>query len=303
MPTLTSSQLTLLVEIGRTGSLARAALNLNVTPPAISQQLARIEKDMGVALVERGARGARLTPLGELLAEHGKLVADELGRAEETAAQFIGAHVNRLRIGAPPSMCVKLLPDVLAAIRYQFPRAELSVVDVMSDAGSGLVAEGHLDLALSASYGGPTNTDRVTLHPLLSDKLAVVLPDDHRLSTIPATKIVDLSELSNEAWVSGPPGRPSRTQLDDAAAELGFVPYVPFETESYDVAQALAGAGVAVALIPLLALTNLGTTCVRPLEPPLAREVFAVLPSSDDHIPLARHFLARLRQVAATYEP
>ena len=295
---LTSTQLALLVEIGRTGSLARAALNLDVTPPAISQQLARIEKEMGVPLVERGARGARLTPLGELLATHGKLVADELGRADDTAAKFLGTHANRLRIGAPPSMCVALLPDVLAAIRYQFPQAELSVVDVMSDAGPTLVAAGRLDLALAASYGKPPDTDRVALHRLLSDRLVAVLPDDHRLAAGDATTPIELSDLSRETWVSGPRGRPSRLQLDDAAAEQGFVPSVPFETESYDVAQALAGAGVAVALIPLLALTKLPTTRARAVNPPLTRDVFAVLPSSDNHIPLARHFLTRLRQVA-----
>jgi DNA-binding transcriptional LysR family regulator len=294
---LTSTQLALLVEIGRTGSLARAALNLDVTPPAISQQLARIEKEMGVPLVERGARGARLTPLGELLAAHGKLVADELGRADDTAATFLGRHANRLRIGAPPSMCVALLPDVLAAIRYQFPQAELSVVDVMSDAGPTLVADGRLDLALAASYGKLPDTDRVTLHRLLSDRLVAVLPDDHRLAARGTTPI-ELSDLSRDTWVSGPRGRPSRVQLDDAAAEQGFVPSVPFETESYDVAQALAGAGVAVALIPLLALTKLPTTRARAVNPPLAREVFAVVPSSVDHIPLARHFLTRLHQLA-----
>lgn len=173
----------------------------------------------------------------------------------------------------------------------------------MSDAGPGLVAEGHLDLALTACYGRPVSMDRVALHRLLADRLSIVVPDDHRLASTPATKAFELSDLNKETWVSGPPGRPSRTQLDDAAAEQGFVPYVPFESESYDVAQALAGAGVAIALIPHPALTGLPTTCARPLEPPLAREVFAILPSSDDHIPLARSFLARLRQVASNHEP
>ena len=293
---LTSTQLALLVEIGRTGSLARAALNLDVTPPAISQQLARIEKEMGVPLVERGARGARLTPLGELLAEHGKLVAGELG------GEHIGKQRHTHATAAPRSAADSHVHQGISLqyhpVRYQFPQAELSVVDVMSDAGPGLVADGELDLAIAASYGKLPDTDRVNLHHLLSDKLLAVLPDDHRLAAGGDATPVELSELSRETWVSGPRGRPSRVQLDDAAAEQGFVPSVPFETESYDVAQALAGAGVAVALIPLLALTKLPTTRARPVNPPLAREVFAVLPSSDDHIPLARHFLTRLRQVA-----
>jgi len=300
---LTSVQLALLVEIGRTGSLARAALSLKVTPPAVSQQLARIEKEIGVPLVERGARGARLTPLGEKLAHHGTLVAEELARADDAAAEFIGAHTNRLRVGAPPSLGVGLMPDVLAAIRYQFPTAELTVVDTTSDAGFALVAQGVLDVALTATYGGPpVDADRVSLHHLLSDPLVVVLPDDHRLAGTPPHSVVNLADLASESWASGPKGRPSRTQLDDAAAEAGFIPYVPFQTESYDVTQSLAEAGVAIALIPRLALSYLPTTTNRLLSSPITREVYAVLPSNHAHVPLATEFLARLQQLVSGTE-
>jgi DNA-binding transcriptional LysR family regulator len=297
---LTSVHLALLVEIDRTGSLARAALNLGVTPPAVSQQLARIEKEVGVPLVERGARGARLTPLGKRLAQHGISVANELDRADETAGEFIGAHTNRLRVGAPPSLGIGLMPHVLAAIRYQFPTAELTVVDTTSDAGFTLVADGTLDVALTATYGGkPPGADNVSVHHMLSDPLVVVLPDDHRLAADASGAPIELSLLAAEDWASGPKGRPSRTQLDDAAAEAGFIPHVPFQTESYDVAQSLAEAGVAIALIPKLALNDLPTTTNRPLSSRVAREVYAVLPSSDDHVPLAKEFLVRLQQVVS----
>ena len=295
---LTSSHLALLIEIERTGSLARAALNLSITPPAVSQQLARIEREVGAPLVDRGARGTRLTPLGQSLARHGVIVAAELMRAEETAAEFIGAHVNRLRVGAPPSMCATLLPDVLAATTFNFPDAELSVSDTMSDAGWELVGDGLLDVALTADYGHRSSDERVRSHHLLSDELLVGIPDDHALGRGDSDEPIDLSELAGATWVSGPPGRPSRSQLDDAAAERGFVPHVPFQTESYDVAQALTEAGVAVSLIPRLALRNLPRTKFRPLRRRLSREVYAVLPNNDTHIPLAHDFLVRLRNVA-----
>lgn len=307
---LTSIQLALLVEIQRTGSLARAALNLDVSPPAVSQQLARIEKDIGIALVERGARGARLTTLGRQLAEHGLVVTAELERAQQAAEEFLGTHANRLRIGAPPSVSTALLPDVLATLRYRFPQAQLSVVDVMSDAGSGLVADDVLDVALTATYVDQPANDRVVAHHMLSDPIMVVLPDDHVLaragaharsgSDSPAVP-VDLAELADEDWASGPPGRPSRVQLENAAAEHGFLPRVPFQTESYDVAQALSDAGVAIALVPKLALSDRLATNARPLASPLSREIHAVTPRSTDHIPLAAHFVAHLTQVVAAY--
>jgi DNA-binding transcriptional LysR family regulator len=293
---LTSGHLALLVEIQRTGSLARAALTLAVSPPAVSQQLARLERDVGAPLVERGARGARLTRLGERLAVHGTRVADELRRAEETAADFIGVHRNRLRVGAPASVTYRLLPDVLAAIRFRFPAAELSVDDILSDAGPGLVADGALDLAVSASYGSLPNVDAVTSHHVLADPMLVVLPENHPLGAEPGP--VDLAGLADEPWASGPPGRPSRTQLDVAAADRGFVPHVPFQTESYDVAQALTQAGVAVSLIPRLALTHRPGTRARPTAAGLVRDIVAIVPASHDHVPLADVLLGHLAEVA-----
>jgi DNA-binding transcriptional LysR family regulator len=292
---LTSVQLALLVEIRRTGSLARAAATIAVSPPAVSQQLARLEKDVGAPLVERGARGARLTRLGERLADHGARVADELRRAEETAADFLGTHRNRLRVGAPASVTYRLLPDVLAAIRFRFPTAELSVVDILSDAGPTLVADGTLDVAVSASYGSLPAVDAVTTHHVLADPMLVVLPDTHPRAV---TDAVDLADLTDDPWASGPPGRPSRIQLDVAAAERGFVPHVPFQTESYDVAQALTQAGVAVSLIPRLALTHPPGTRARPTTAGLVRDIVAIVPASHEHVPLADVLLGHLIEVA-----
>ncbi len=86
---LTSSQLALLLAVKQGGSLARAAETLGITSPAVSQQLAKLERDLGALLVERGARGAKLTPLGSLLAEHSERVSAELSRAEETVADYL----------------------------------------------------------------------------------------------------------------------------------------------------------------------------------------------------------------------
>jgi DNA-binding transcriptional LysR family regulator len=189
---------------------------------------------------------------------------------------------------------------VLANLRYRHPEAELSVVDVMSDAGIELVAGGTLDLALSADYGTLGHDDRVVIKHVIADPMLVVLPDDHPLASA-RKRLIDLADLAQASWVSGPPGRPSRLQLDDAAAEGGFVPSVPFQTESYDVAQALSEAGVAVSLIPRLAFNPLGTTRARRLSNGLAREIVAVLPTSMDHVPLAAEFLRGLAQVSASY--
>lgn len=297
---VTSLQLDLLRAVREEGSLARAAHALGVTAPAVSQQMSRLERGLGAPLVERGARGTRLTPLGMLLAAHGDRVATELSGAEETAANYLGAHADRLRLGAFPSAAVSLLPEALTAMRYRHPEAELSVVDLPSDRGAELVASGELDFALTASYGQSLDVpDGVRMQLLIADPLRVVLPDDHRLASGSPRRVVRLTALREDAWVCSIAGRPARTQLEKAAADLDFVPRVPFQTESYDVAQALAASGVAVAFVPVLALLDTYSTRSRPLEPALTREIYAVLPSAASHVLLATELLSVLQDICA----
>ncbi|MDI9949604.1 LysR family transcriptional regulator [Rhodococcus sp. IEGM 1305] len=294
---LTSSQLALLLAVKQGGSLARAAETLGITSPAVSQQLAKLERDLGALLVERGARGAKLTPLGNLLAEHSERVAAELSRAEETVAHYLGAHANRLRFGAFPSAAVALLPDGLTALRYRHPEAQLSVVDVPTDGGTELITRGELDMAITASYSGaPSAVEGVRFEHLLTDPLRVVLPDDHPQAQGPASQAVELKAFEKDAWACSITGRPARTQLNSAAADSGFVPWVPFQTESYDVAQALAASGVAVAFVPELALVPGRGTRARRLKPALARDVFVALPASASHVALAGELLTILKK-------
>ncbi|MBA0050921.1 LysR family transcriptional regulator [Streptomyces sp. AJS327] len=299
---LTSPQLSLLLAVRETGSLARAASLLGVTPPAISQQLTRLEKEVGSPLVERGARGAMLTRLGAALCEHAVRVAAELERAEETVEAFLGVHARRLRLGAFPSAAMSLLPQALATLRYRYPDAELSVVDLLSDEGPERVAGDELDLAITATYGQTLpDFEGVRYEHLMTDPLLAVLPDDHRLVRSPSTAPVRLADVAADAWVGGIAERPARRQIEAAAAAHDITPHVPFQTESLDVAQALAAAGVAVAFVPRLALWQARSTAPRPLVPELSREIYATLPSSSDHIGLAAELLKALRQVCAPY--
>jgi DNA-binding transcriptional LysR family regulator len=297
---LNSSQLHLLRAVRQEGSLARAARALGLTPPAVSQQLARLEREVGSPVVERGARGTSLTRLGVLLAAHGDRVASELASAEETVAEFMGTHAYRLRLGAFPSAAVALLPEALTALRYRHPDAELSVVDLASDGGPELVASGELDFALTASYGQPPLIgDGVRLAHLLTDPLRAVLPGDHPMAQGLPGRSVRLDALRSDAWVCGIAGRPARAQLEAAAAKLDFAPYVPFQTESYDVAQALAASGVAVAFVPRLAVLDSPATRSRRLQPALTREIYAALPTSTSHVRLAAELLTVMRKICA----
>ena len=299
MNTHVPDQLRLLALIHRTGTLAGAAELLGITPAAATQRLTRAEQEWGAALVVRGPRGASLSPAGKVLLPHGEVVDREARAAEASFDSFLGLASRRLRIGAFQAAALHLLPPALTALRHRHPDSDLSVVDIPSDRAVQAVADGDLDLAVLASYGSATATDAaVSTHHLLRDPLVVVLPDDHPLAD-PALRPVRLRALRDETWVLIRAGHAAREQFDRAAQDAGFTPHVRFETESYDVAQALVGTGIGVALVSRLALTDAPGTTHRPVRSPaLHRDIHVAVPADTSWTPLADTFLGLLRDVS-----
>ena len=178
---LSAFHLQLLGEVQRAGSLAGAARALGVSPPAVSQQVARVEAELGAAVVSRGSRGASLTELGAALALHGRAITEQVDAAAEASDRLLGRHARRLRVGAVASTVQPILADALATIRLRYPDSELSVVEVGSDTGVELVAEGSLDLALVAGYGTSPFHEGLAIREVSVDELLLVVPDDHAL--------------------------------------------------------------------------------------------------------------------------
>ncbi|MER6463281.1 LysR family transcriptional regulator [Streptomyces sp. NPDC001228] len=301
MVTADPERLRLLALIDRHGSLTGAAHALGVTPAAVTQQAARAERDAGVPLVVRGPRGASLTAAGALLAEHGRVIDEQTEQAGERLAALLGHLSLRLRVGAFLAAALHLLPPALTALRHRYPLADVSVEDLLSDRGVERVAAGGLDVAVIASWARPPEPPpHIAVHPLLRDPMVIVLPDDHPLATgSPADAPLRLEQLRDESWVTILAGHAAREQLDRAAAGAGFTPRIRFQTASYDVAQALVGTGIGVALVSRLALTPVRGATHRPLaEPVLHRDLHAVTRSDTALTPLADVFRTLLTDVA-----
>lgn len=294
-----AEQLRLIGLIGEHGSLAATADILGVTAAAVTQRLARTEAAWGLPLVERGPRGATLTPSGRLLAEHGHRIQTETVRAHEAFSAFRGTMARRLRIGAFQAAALHLLPPALTALRHRQPDSDLSVVDIESVHGPQMVANGDLDLAVVAAWDSPPELPPgVEIHRLLKDPMVLVLPDDHALAN--RRRRLRLEELRDEAWVVIRAGTAARLQFDRATEAAGFTARVRFETASYDVAQALVGTGYGVAMVSRLARNVLpGTTHVSATGVAgLHRTLYAVVPSQHGAAPLIDTFLSLLEDVA-----
>ncbi|MER6138717.1 LysR family transcriptional regulator [Streptomyces sparsogenes] len=295
------AQLQLLALIEQHGSLSAVARALGLTPAAVLHRVVAAEQDCGVPLVIRSPRGATPTRAGALLAAYGRDIQKVSAAAASDLARIRGELSLRLRIGSFQAAAIHLLPPALTALRHRCPEADVSVVDVASEEAVERVGDGCLDVALVASWGGPlAPPPQVRAHSLLIDPMVVVLPDDHPLvARQPPDAELRLEQLRTDPWVSLAVGRAAREQFDHAAVTAGFTPKVRFETESYDVAQALVGTGIGVALVSRLALTHVPGTTHRELAPPRPyRHIHAVTRTDSDLTPLVGPLLDFLRDVA-----
>lgn len=246
------NRLRVLMEVAHAASIAEAARRLSFTPSALSQQIAKLETEIGARLLERRPTGVTLTPVGAVLVDHAERVIGELRQARVAVAAAMGAQPQRLALGSFATAAQVLVPTALAALQRRYPRAELSLVDIEPPEGYGLVASGDLDVLITHRYPGVASTPHPGLdrQPLLDDPLRLVLPAGHRLAEGAARRDISLGRLENETWISGAPGIPNRTCLETLARQAGVELHVAYASADYYVILALVGAGLGVAVVP-----------------------------------------------------
>lgn len=262
-----ADRLRVLVAVAHAGSISAAAQRLSVTPSALSQQLSKLERSVGVRLLDRGPGGVRPTAAGEVLVRHGERVLGELRDAEDAVRELLGNTPERIALGTFATAGALLVPAVLAEFRRRHPTVRLALLDVEPPEGYGLVASRELDLLITHRYTG------VTLPPLggarrqrlLTDPLRLVLPAGHRLA---GADRITLAELAGEEWISGSAGVPNRVCLQALAAKSRLELHVAFETRDYGVTLGLLAAGVGVSLVPasVLAAADRRRLVVRSLS-------------------------------------
>ncbi|WUT01605.1 LysR substrate-binding domain-containing protein (plasmid) [Streptomyces sp. NBC_00708] len=281
MRELDVNRLRVLMEVAHAASIAEAARKLSFTPSALSQQISKLETELGARLLERRPTGVTLTPVGAVLVDHAERVIGELRQARAAVEAAMEAQPQRLALGCFATAAQVLVPTALAALQHRYPRAELSLVDIEPPEGYGLVTSGDLDMLITHRYPGvaPTPHPGLDRQRLLDDPLDLVLPAGHRLAGGSADRGIGLGRLGDETWISGAPGVPNRVCLETLARRAGVEPRVAYESADYHVILALVGAGLGIALVPgsLLAGADRSRVSVHPLRGPApAREISIV---------------------------
>ncbi|MGW2589675.1 LysR family transcriptional regulator [Streptomyces sp. NPDC001515] len=273
------TRLAALVAVAEAGSITRAAARLGYTPPALSQQLAKLEREAGAVLLVRHHRGARLTAAGELLAGRARRVLDEMDQARHELARLAGLSGGRLRVGTFTTAGIHLLPPVLSAFRRAHPDVELVVTDYEPPDGVAAVAAGEVDLALTHAYE-PAATpvpppSGVVTEPLLVEELVLITAVGQILAE--GSGRLPVTELAGRPLISSAPGHPPRRGVERALAEAGALPAVVCESPGYALVCALVSAGIGMAVVPeMVAAMSPAPLSVRRLDPAAYRRTISV---------------------------
>jgi DNA-binding transcriptional LysR family regulator len=294
-------RLRLLKEFAGRGTIAATAAALGYTPSAVSQQLAALEREAGVILLDRTARSAELTDAGTRLAAHAERILAQVEEAEADMSAREREPSGRVSVAAFPTAAAAFAPALARSLRAH-PALTLLLRQTRRDEGLSSVRWGEVEVALVDDWAGglaDTGAGVLQFYPLLRDPMVLVVPRGHRLAD-PAEP-VDLRKLSETSrWMAPPAGEPSRQAVDRLLADAGGVPAMPWEFEGLGTIMSLVSRGIGVAAVPRLALAaGEGRVVVRELPgAEVARDVYAVARTASVRRPSVAVILAALHSGA-----
>jgi DNA-binding transcriptional LysR family regulator len=272
-------RLRLLRELHVRGTVTAAAEALAYTPSAVSQQLATLEREAGVRLVERHGRRLRLTDAGRGLVEHADAVIARLELAEAELAAAAGHEVvGRVRIAAFQTAASGLVMPLLGSLPAQYPELRLELAEMEAEEALELLPRGEVDIAVAEEYDyAPRERDpSLAYRDVCRDPLVLVLPAAHPLCAADPER-VSLAALRDEPWAASRTGTAFSDSLVRACRALGgFEPELRHRSNDLAMLEQLVAAGEAVSLLPSLGRPGRipGVAVRHCAEAPLDRRIF-----------------------------
>ncbi|MFU8874229.1 LysR family transcriptional regulator [Micromonospora sp. SL4-19] len=232
------------------GSVSAAARNLGYTPSAVSQQVAVLEREAGMPLLERTGRGVRATDAGRLLSGYAMVIGQQVAQAETALADLRAGRTGRVVVRYFASAGASLVAPAVARLRREHPGVRVELGLTGAEDPLPLLRDGRVDVVLVVRSRSARPVPGVRFTHLRDDAYDVALPPEHPLAERP---VVALAELAGEPWVGSEPAGPCRDAVLDACAAAGFAPDVVVDSEDYRTALGFVAAGLGVALVPRIA--------------------------------------------------
>jgi DNA-binding transcriptional LysR family regulator len=300
---LNLERLRILDALARYGSVSGAAEALHVTTSAVSQQMSKLEREVGQQLLAKNGRGVRLTDPGRLLAEHSSRILSQVELAQSDLEAHRGQVVGELRLSAFPTAARGLFPTALSALRAQHPALRVRSSELEPEAGVAGVVRGDVDLAVVLDwYNKPMPIpDGLVKAPLLDDPAEVAVSVDHPLAD---RGEVDLGEFADDEWITWGEGEFCHEWLLFTLRSRGVEPTVGHQAGETHTQLGLVAAGLGVCIAPVLGRQPVPPGVVTiPLRQRVRRHVFAVWRADADRRPSIRAAVDALRVAAEQVAP
>ncbi|MEU1031704.1 LysR family transcriptional regulator [Streptomyces mirabilis] len=281
--------------LARHGSVSGAAEGLHVTTSAVSQQMSKLEREVGQQLLAKNGRGVRLTDAGRLLAEHAARILSQVELAQSDLEAQRGQVVGELRLSAFPTAARGLFPTALAALRTDHPGLRVSSSELEPEAGVAGVIRGDLDLAVVLDwYNKPMPLpDGLVKAPILDDPADVAMPVGHRLAD---RAEVDLGDFADDEWITWGEGEFCHEWLMFTLRSRGVEPHIGHRAAETHTQLGLVAAGLGVCIAPLLGRRPMPDGVVTvPLRQAVRRHVYVIWRADADRRPSIRAAVAALR--------
>jgi DNA-binding transcriptional LysR family regulator len=296
-------RLRLLRELNERGTIAAVAAALQFTPSAVSQQLAMLERETGVRLLERAGRGVRLTDAALVLVDHADALLERAALAEADLSAAAGTITGRGRIAAFQSAALRLALPAIEVLTRESPRLRCELIEAEPEDALPALELGDVDLVLGDEWQHqpwrlPAGLER---HELLRDPVHLVLPARHAAARR-HKHAVPMAELADEAWTTGHAGM-GWEELTQRTCRRhgGFEPDIRHRTNDANLSLALVARGLAVTLLPALVVPGRrpGIVLRAIAEGPVSRAIFAVTRGTDAARPSTQALLGAVRDAAS----
>ena len=286
-------QLEYFLEAARQRNFTRAAAHLHLAQAALSEQIRKLESELGTPLFNRGRRETVLTSAGETLRQHAESLLERAAAAKRAVQDLISLRGGRLTIGAIPSVSACLLPAAIAAFRKLHPLVELALYEGTSEIVAQWVDSGRVEFGIVQL---PTSSGSFDEHPLFVEPFVALISKNHSLAK---QKTIALAKLADEPFILYK-GRARDTALT-ACRTAGFEPRIACESSELETIRSLVAAGLGIAILPRLATRQATPGCavVRLRDDPVERQVALLTRSGHSTSPRAAAF----REILKRYGP
>jgi DNA-binding transcriptional LysR family regulator len=298
------ARLRLLRELAHRGTMTAVAAALGLTSSAVSQQLATMEREARVALLERVGRRVRLTAEGARLVSHAETILQAVEAAELDLRAAGETPRGELEIASFSTFAkVHLIPAVMR-IRDRFPETHVVVHELESEDAIDAVRDGRCHVAVSFAYNLVPRPEAVSLaaQQLIEEPVLLALPEPWRAERNP----IGLERLAQEDWIVGSRQTDDRLLAERACAVAGFAPRITHTVDDYDLLLRMVAAGLGVGFVPELGLRFPSAEAVVVRTPggaPLSRRVHAMTRGALTASPLVRALLSELASTAKCPAP